>query len=39
LEGDEFLKDIRPASLMVEVSDFVKENCRVEIEAIAWKER
>ena len=34
---DKFLKDIRPASLMVEVSDFVKENCCVEIEAIAYK--
>jgi len=34
---DEFLKDIRPASLMVEVSNFVKENCCVEIEATACK--
>ncbi len=32
---DEIFKDIRPASLMLEVSNFLKEGCVLEIEAIA----
>lgn len=34
---DEIFKDIKPASLMLEVSNFVKNGCVVEIEAIAIK--
>lgn len=34
---DKIFKDIKPASLMLEVSNFVKNECLVEIEATAIK--